>query len=245
MLPNLQICKLCYQAGISKNLHCRIHNKCFQRKALNLTMEGVLKHSRWNDNPTFLLFMRQTRKSIKTSEEVIFLFQIPIDRIQRYLARHFIRSWTLETSNNKAVKQGRLAELFVKEQVEFSVIRDSWNRSSKEPFDLILKKYGAIDVKSSIIQHKRLKGYRYLPLFWSFSVGELSRSTKYVFLVGYDSGKPDVLALFIIPKSDLQGARTVQIFVNPLRGRYSQYLYKFYGRFSQTTICPQVSSSAI
>ncbi len=141
--------------------------------------------------------MKQVRKEFSCAEDAVSELQIPISRIQRFLNRYDIRGWPLENSTNKAVREGRKAELFVMALPEFIVLRDCWNRSAKEPYDMILKGYGAVDVKSTFLKRCLLRGYAKETDFWSFNIGLLARATKFCFLVGYNPGRDSVLALFI------------------------------------------------
>lgn len=226
MLPNLVHCRICYEANIVSDFSCRIKNKCYHRKALNLNKDGNLRLGRLKYTPIFKAFIHQARLSFSSIHEAVSEFQISSSKLQRVLSFCDIRCWPLEHSYNKAQKQGREAELFIKSLPDFRILRDCVKKNPNHPFDLVIQGYGAIDVKSTGLIHKTFRNKS--SDFWSFSIGHLARQTKFVFLVAYNTERDIPLALFIIPKNNLCGIQTVHIMASPVRGKYINYLSKVF-----------------
>jgi hypothetical protein len=136
-------------------------------------------------------------------------------------------TFDLTKNSSRTVRGGRKAEEFVKSQPEFRVKRDCLETNGAVyGFDLVIGGYGAIDVKSTELRRETPRGYSQQQEFYRFSCQDVDNRTKYLFLVGYDGGR--VRHLFIVPKQDFRGVSTIQIFISPLRGRYSRFLHKEY-----------------
>ena len=203
--------------NMSYNTLCRQLNK------YNLTNKGRLIQ----DTP--LDYTEPFRKWLRLlSEEFINIFEIAEflgvtrDRVSSiYATAGIFVVWKLEHNHNDLLAASRRAELFVK-NLGYKVIRDCYTckgaAHQKASYDLILEKWGSIDVKST--QAKRDKHNN---LYAAFNTQNFTKGVKYAFCVAMDEQRDDFVAVFAIPGKLVYGHSTIHITLEPLSKKYEQY----------------------
>lgn len=152
-------------------------------------------------------------------------YNLSPNQVQYYMKEFAAtREWDFSNSSSKNVAIGRKGELFIKNCGDFEVVKDPIKKNSKSPYDLILKSYGAIDVKVTKLRSTPSGGYR-----WKFNIENLSKPVRNVFLLGYDEKYTEPQVLLIIPFKEIFGHSSISISKDKLsESKYSKFVHKIF-----------------
>lgn len=196
---------------------------CKQLHIFNITKYGKLIEGTLDYNEAFKDWLKFLSTQCSNIKGVADLLQVSRDKVSSIFSTAKIYvAWNLEDNHNELLASSRRAELFVK-NLGFKVVRDCYTCNSashqKAPYDLILERYGSIDVKSSPI-----KKDKYGNTYAAFNTQNFTKGVKYAFCVALTEDRQDFVAVFAIPGKHVYGHSTIHITLSPLSKKYSQYL---------------------
>ena len=197
---------------------------CKQLHLFNLTKYGVLKADFALDyTDQFKEWLTLLSKECKNMQEISDVLGVTREKVSSiYSSAKIYVTWKLEDNHNDLLAASRRAELFVK-NLGYRVIRDCYTCKSashqKAPYDLILEKWGSVDVKSTPIK-KDKNGNTYA----AFNTQNFTKGVKYAFCVAMDENRDDFVAVFAIPGKLVYGHSTIHITLDPLSKKYENYL---------------------
>ena len=203
--------------GVSYSTLCKLLRK------FNLTNKGVLVDSTLDYNDSFKEWLELLSKECKNMQEVSEVLGVSRDKVSSiYATANIYVTWSLEDNHNELLASSRRAELFVK-NLGYRVVRDCYTCKSashqKAPYDLILEKWGSVDVKSSPI-----KKDRYGNTYVAFNTQNFTKGVKYAFCVALTQDRQDFVAVFAIPGKLVYGHSTIHITLEPISKKYAEYL---------------------
>ena len=137
---------------------------------------------------------------------------------------HLKKEWAFADSTSENIAIGRRGELFIKEQEEFVVVADKIKTNSKSDFDLILRGYGSVDSKVTKLRKTASGTYRH-----KFNVANVSKTTKYVFCVGYNEDYSEPMILLKFPYQFVKGKQSLSVSVEGIfNSKYKAFIHKIY-----------------
>lgn len=208
---------------ISQEMDIPFRRMCHQFKIRCLNKDGsFFNPMAYTDKvKEFLVFCASNHTNIK---DMALLHNETRERISSiYSSANIQVKWKLEDNHNDLLAASRRAELFVK-NIGYRVVRDTYTCASsqgqKAPFDLILEKWGSVDVKSTV-----LKLDKYGNTYAAFNVQNFTKKVKYAFLVAMDENRDDFIAVFAVPSKAVFGRSTIHITLSPkISPKYAKYL---------------------
>lgn len=182
------------------------------------------------------LFNEFLFKKFDTMRDISEYMGLSHSRIHYIMAQFDMhKEWHLEDSTSENVRVGRKAELFVKAQPEFRVLKDMVKKATKYPYDLIIAGdpehrhpiVGAVDVKSTHLREYQ-GGHR-----WKFDINNTRKKSvtqlKFIVCVGYDETFTVPQVMLIIPFRDVKGIASISFCMEKMKqSKYYKYLYKIY-----------------
>lgn len=196
---------------------------CKQLHVFNLDKFGSLKKETLDYNDNFKSWLELLSKECQNMDEISKVLNVSRDKLSSiYATAKIYVTWKLEDNHNELLAASRRAELFVK-NLGYKVIRDCYTCKSashqKAPYDLILEKWGSVDVKSTPIKRDK-KGN----LYAAFNTQNFTKGVKYAFCVALTEDRQDFVAVFAIPGKLVYGHSTIHITLEPLSEKYKQFL---------------------
>lgn len=196
---------------------------CKQLHNFNLTNKGSLIQTALDYTPQFKEWLVVLGEDFRNLQDLSDFFGVTRDKASSiYSTAQVYIPWKLEDNHNDLLAASRRAELFVK-NLGYRVIRDCYTCKSashqKAPYDLILEKWGSVDVKSTPIKTDKNGN-----VYAAFNTQNFTKGVKYAFCVAMDFNRDDFVAVFAIPGKLVYGHSTIHITLNPLSNKYKPYL---------------------
>lgn len=181
---------------------------CKYLSSLSMNPNGTFKDRVSTDSANLEeYFSKYILKNYGQIQDIVKTFGLTAHQVQNLMRTYSLRKeWDFVNSTSENVKFGRKAELWVKSRPEFQILSDKIKTDSKSPYDLVVKGYGAVDVKATKLRGTPSGGYR-----WKFNVENVCKPTKYVFLVGYDEACEVPEILIILPFKEIKGKQSISI----------------------------------
>lgn len=195
---------------------------CSVMRRFSITNKGLLK-DRIQYNEEFKEWLNYLASNFANIAEISKFFKISREKVSSiYSAAGVYIAWNLEDNHNELLAAARRAELFVK-NLGYRVIRDCYTceqaSHQKAPYDLILERFGSVDVKSAPI-----KKDKYGNTYASFNTQNFTKGVKYAFCVALTEDRQDFVGVFAIPGKHVYGHSTIHITLNPLSKKYAENL---------------------
>lgn len=204
--------------GVSYNTLCT-----FLRER-SLDSNGHFK-SKIAYNDKVIEFFTKILSNYETIDSLISDWGLTQGQVQGLLKKSGVRKeWNLLKSTSPNVVNGRRAEIYVKENCGFMILKDPNKLNSKSPWDLSIKGMGAVDVKATFLRNTNTGDKR-----WKFNVSSATekRSVKFVICVGYDEDYRDVEVVLVIPRKDIIKKKSISVSKGSFdSSKYSVYVHR-------------------
>jgi len=93
MLPNLIICRLCFEAGFVNSFACRLNHKCGAAHKLSLNKYGKVNRRPWAKSADSHKFLFAIRKHFKSLDEAALELEVAPEVILAKLKQTGILPW--------------------------------------------------------------------------------------------------------------------------------------------------------
>lgn len=208
----------------ANSLAISYNSLCGYLRDRSLDSEGHFK-SKITYNDKVVEFFKKIIVNYETIDNLISDWGLSHGQIQSLLKKSGIRKeWNLLKSTSPNVVNGRRAEVYVKENCGFTILKDPNKLNSKSPWDLSIKGIGAVDVKATFLRDTTTGDQR-----WKFNVASATekRSVKYVICVGYDKDYKEVEVVLLIPRKDILNKKTISVSKGSFdSSKYSAYVHR-------------------